>query len=102
VIKQIGKRGAWVGFDRVNTLEQMVSDEKRVRMLRKFLDAGYASQLLLSSDFTGAGTAERPLCTRTKTVFAPRVIQAGVHEGVVHTILYHNPRRFLAFVPRKA
>lgn len=102
VIKELAKRGAWVGFDRVNTLEQMVSDEKRVRMLLKFLDAGYASQLLLSSDFTGARTAEGPLYGRSKTVFAPKLIQAGVHEDVVHTILYDNPRRFLAFVPKRA
>jgi predicted metal-dependent phosphotriesterase family hydrolase len=102
VIKAIAKRGAWVGFDRVNTLEQMVSDENRVKMLLKFLDAGYANQLLLSSDFTGGRTVEGPLYGRTKTVFAPKLVQAGVREETVHAILYDNPRRFLAFVPKKA
>jgi predicted metal-dependent phosphotriesterase family hydrolase len=68
----------------------------------KFLDAGYANQLLLSSDFTGGRTLEGPLYGRTKTVFAPKLIQAGVKEETVHAILYDNPRRFLAFVPKKA
>ncbi|HYL37457.1 MAG TPA: hypothetical protein VEV17_16200 [Bryobacteraceae bacterium] len=102
IIKQIAKRGAWVGFDRMNTVEQFVPDEKRVKMLVKFLDAGYVNQLLLSSDFTGGRTAEGPLYGRTKTVFAPKLIQAGVKEETIHTILYDNPRRFLAFVPKKA
>jgi phosphotriesterase-related protein len=100
IIKQIAKRGAWVGFDRMNTVEQFVPDEKRVKMLVKFLDAGYASQLLLSSDFTGGRTLEGPLYGRTKTVFAPKLIQAGVKAETIHEILYDNPRRFLAFVPK--
>ena len=107
VIKAIAKRGAWVGFDRVNTLENMVSDEKRVKkkrvkMLLKFLDAGFADQLLLSSDFTGGRTLEGPLYGRTKTVFAPKLVQAGVKEETVRAILYDNPRRFLAFIPKKS
>jgi phosphotriesterase-related protein len=102
IIKQIAKRGAWVGFDRMNTVEQFVPDEKRVKMALKFLEAGYENQLLLSSDFTGARTLEGPLYGRTETVFAPKLIQAGVKEETIHTILYDNPRRFLAFVPRKA
>jgi phosphotriesterase-related protein len=101
IIKQIAKRGAWVGFDRMNTVEQFVPDEKRVKMLVKFLDAGYVNQLLLSSDFTGARTLDGPMYGRTKTVFAPKLIQAGVKEETIHTILYDNPRRFLAFVPKK-
>jgi phosphotriesterase-related protein len=101
IIKQIAKRGAWVGFDRMNTVENFVSDEKRVQMLVKFLAAGYASQLLLSSDFTGSRTLEGPMYGRTKTVFAPKLIQAGIKEETVHTILYDNPRRFLAFTPKK-
>jgi phosphotriesterase-related protein len=102
IIKQIAKRGAWVGFDRMNTQEQFVSDDKRVKMLLKLLDAGYANQLLLASDFTGARSLTGPLYGRTKTIFAPKLIQAGVSEETVHGILYDNPRRFLAFVPKKS
>lgn len=102
IIKQIARRGAWVGFDRMNTVEVFVPDEKRVKMLLKFLDAGYVNQLLLSSDFTGNRTLEGPMYGRTKTVFAPKLLQAGVKEETIHTILYDNPRRFLAFKPKKA
>jgi phosphotriesterase-related protein len=102
IIQQIAKRGAWVGFDRMNTVEQFVPDEKRVKMLVKFLDAGYMSQLLLSSDFTGGRTNEGPLYGRTKTVFAPKLAQAGVKEETIHEILYDNPRRFLAFIPKSS
>jgi phosphotriesterase-related protein len=102
IIKQIAKRGAWVGFDRMNTVEQFVPDEKRVKMALKFLEAGYVNQFLMSSDYTGARTLDGPLYGRTKTVFAPKLIQAGVKEETIHTILYDNPRRFLAFVPKKA
>lgn len=101
VIKQIAKRGAWVAFDRVNFVEQFLSDEKRVKMAVKFLDAGYVNQFLMSSDFTGARTLEGPLYGRSKTVFAPKLMKAGVSEETIHTILYDNPRRFLAFVPLK-
>ncbi len=72
IIKQIAKRGAWVGFDRMNTVERFVPDEKRVKMLLLLLEAGYADRLLLSSDFTGSRTMEGPLYGRTKTVFAPK------------------------------
>jgi phosphotriesterase-related protein len=102
IIKQIAKRGAWVGFDRVNNDERVVPDEKRVKMLLKFLDAGYANQLVLSSDFGGSRTIEGPLFGRTKTVFAPKLTQAGVKEETVRAILYDNPRHFLAFVPKRA
>ena len=101
VIKQIAKRGAWVGFDRMNTTERLVPDDKRVKMLLKILDAGYADQLLMSSDFTGARTLEGPMYGRTKTVFAPKLIAAGVSEETVRSVLCDNPRRFLAFVPKK-
>jgi phosphotriesterase-related protein len=102
IIKQIAKRGAWVGFDRMNTVEVFVPDAKRVQMLLKFLEAGYVNQLLLSSDFTGNRTVEGPMYGRTKTVFAPKLVAAGVKEETVHQILYDNPRRFLAFKPKKA
>lgn len=102
VIKGIAKRGAWVGFDRMNRNEEFVSDEKRVKMLLLLLEAGFANRLLLSSDFTGSRTMEGPLYGRTKTVFAPKLAQAGVRPDVLHGILYDNPRRFLAFVPKKS
>ncbi len=97
VIKQVAKRGAFVGFDRVTG--GFVPDDKKVTMVLAFLEGGYADQLLLCSDFTGRRSAARPGYGNTVTVFAPKLRQAGVDEGVLRRILYDNPRRFLAFVP---
>ena len=49
VIKQLAKRGSFVGFDRVTG--GAVPDDKKVAMILAFLDAGYADHLLLSADY---------------------------------------------------
>jgi phosphotriesterase-related protein len=102
IAKQLARRGAFVGFDRV-TLNAIIPDDKRVAMILAFLDAGYAAQLLLSSDFYsgrslkkngGAGIAQ------TKTVFGPMLVKAGVSEATLTKILNDNSRRFLAVSPK--
>jgi phosphotriesterase-related protein len=100
VIKQIAKRGAFVGFDRVTG--GRVPDEGKIKMLQAFFDAGYADHLLLSSDSTGGRTLDAPSYRRTVTGFVPKLLAAGVKEDMVHRILVDNPRRFLAFVPKKS
>jgi phosphotriesterase-related protein len=103
IISEIAKRGAFVGFDRVTTVQQIMPDEKKVAMVVKFLDAGHADKLLLSADFTGQRTIEAgPGYGRTLTVFAPLLRQAGVDEATLRMVLYDNPRRFLAFVPPRS
>jgi phosphotriesterase-related protein len=99
VIKAIAKRGAFVGFDRVTG--GRVPDDKKVLMLLKFFDAGYADKLLLSSDMTGARSLDLPGYGKTVTVFAPKLKAAGVSDEMIHGILVDNSRRFLAFVPPK-
>jgi predicted metal-dependent phosphotriesterase family hydrolase len=101
VIKQIAKRGAFVGFDRVTG--GLVPDEKKVTMALAFLDAGYADQLLLSSDYNfTARSAARPGYGTTLTVFVPKLRAAGVKDETIRRITVDNPRRFLAFVPKNA
>ena len=98
VIKDLGKRGAFVGFDRVTG--GAVTDEKKVRMILAFLDAGYADNLLLSSDYNfTARSAARPGYGSTLTVFVPKLRQAGVSDETIRRVTVENPRRFLAFVP---
>jgi len=91
IIKQVAKRGASVGFDRV-TLPRFVPDEGRVPMILAFLEAGYGDKLLLSTD-------SRKDYGNTVTKFVPQLRAAGVNEDTIHRILVDNPRRFLAFVP---
>ncbi len=102
IIKEIARRGAFVGFDRVTTVQQIMPDEQKVAMALALLDAGHSDKLLLSADFTGQRTLDAgPGYGRTLTVFVPMLRKAGVDEATLHTIVYDNPRRFLAFVPKK-
>jgi phosphotriesterase-related protein len=103
IISEIAKRGAFVGFDRVTTVQQIMPDEKKVAMVVKFLEAGHADKLLLSADFTGQRTLEAgPGYGRTLTMFAPQLRKAGVDDATVRRILHDNPRRFLAFLPKNS
>ena len=99
VIRQIAKRGAFVGFDRVTG--GLVPDEKKVSMVLAFLEAGYADRLLLSSDYNfTARSASRPGYGTTLTMFVPKLRAAGVKDETILRITVDNPRRFLAFVPK--
>ncbi|HKF65351.1 MAG TPA: hypothetical protein VKB36_02445 [Vicinamibacterales bacterium] len=99
VIKQIAKRGAFVGVDRVTG--GLVPDDKKVGMVLKFLEAGYADRLLLSSDYNfTARSAARPGYGSTLTVFVPKLRAAGVKDETIRRITVDNPRRFLAFMPK--
>jgi len=100
VIKQIAKRGAFVGFDRVTA--GFVPDDKKVKMVLAFLEAGYADHLLLSADYNfTARSAARPGYGGTLTVFVPKLRQAGVNDQMIRRITIENPRRFLTFVPAR-
>ena len=84
MIKELAKRGAFVGFDRVTG--GLVPDDKKVQMLLAFLDAGYVDNLLLSADYNfTARSAARPGYGSTLTVFVPKLRQAGVSEQVIRT-----------------
>ena len=67
------------------------------------LEAGYADNLLFSSDFSFASDLKRsggPGYAMTVSVFGSKLRQAGVSESTLHGILADNPRRFLAFIPK--
>jgi phosphotriesterase-related protein len=98
VIKRIAARGAYVGFDRVTGGQ--VPDDKKVKMILAFLDAGHADRLLLSADYNfTARSAARPGYGTTLTMFVPKLRAAGVADATLRRITVDNPRRFLAFVP---
>jgi phosphotriesterase-related protein len=98
VIKQIARRGAFVGFDRVTG--GLVPDDRKVAMILAFLEAGHVDRLLLSADYNfTARSAARPGYGVTLTVFVPKLRKAGVTDEMIRRITIDNPRRFLAFVP---
>src|SRR5262252_10599844 len=91
VHKAICRRGAFVGFDR----QGGNSDAQQVPLVMALIEAGFADHLVFSSDASrGYG--------KTVTVFVPKVKAAGASDEVLHQIMYDNPRRFLAFVPKRA
>ena len=100
VQRAICKRGAFVGFDR----QGGAGDTAQVPMVMTLIEAGYAGNLLFSSDFSSATQLKRnggAGYAKTLTVFVPKLRAAGANEETLHGILVDNPRRFLAFVPKK-
>jgi phosphotriesterase-related protein len=98
----LAKRGAFVGFDRVR-IEAIIPDANRVAMIMAMVEAGYADNVLISSDFyNGASTKKQggPGIGQAWTVFAPLLRKAGMPEATLRQIMFDNPRRFLAFVPK--
>lgn len=99
VHRAICRRGAFIGFDR----QGGPGDTPQVAMVMSLLDAGYADNLLFSADISGVQTMEKaggPGYAKTWTVFVPKIKAAGASDAVLHQIMYDNPRRFLAFVPK--
>jgi predicted metal-dependent phosphotriesterase family hydrolase len=89
VHKQLCRRGAFIGFDR-----QGINDVQQVPMVMALIEAGFADHLMFSSD-ASSGYA------KTITVFLPKLKAAGATDEVLHQIMVDNPRRFLAFVPKR-
>jgi phosphotriesterase-related protein len=100
VVKELCKRGAFVGYDR----QGGAGDVRNVAQVQALIEAGYAANLMFASDFSLAPQLihnHGPGYAKTLTVFAPKLREAGVKEETLHEILVDNPRRFLAFVPTK-
>ncbi len=101
VHKELCKRGAFIGFDR----QGGAADARQVPMVMALLEAGYADHLMFSSDLASAAQIKKNGgggYAQTLTVFVPKLKAAGATDDVLHTILVDNPRRLLAFVPKKS
>jgi phosphotriesterase-related protein len=90
VHKTICRRGAFVGFDR----QGGANDAQQVPMVLALIDAGFADNLMFSADAFNS-------YSKTVTIFLPKLKAAGVPDDVLHKIMVDNPRRFLAFVPKR-
>jgi phosphotriesterase-related protein len=99
---RLAKRGVFVGFDRA-TLTAIMPDEERIVMIMAMVNAGYAGNVLIASDFYSEQSLKKnggPGLGQAATRFGPMLIEAGLPEATLRQILVDNPRRFLAFVPR--
>lgn len=97
--RAIMRRGATVGFDR----QGGAGDAGAVAIVKLFVDMGYERNIMFASDLSSAREMKRNGgggYAKTLTVFAPKLREAGVSEASLRTILYDNPRRWLAFVPK--
>lgn len=90
VHKTLCRRGAFIGFDR----QGGNNDAQQVPMVMALIEAGFADNLMFSAD-TSSGYA------KTLTVFVPKLKAAGANDQVLNHIMVDNPRRFLAFVPKR-
>jgi phosphotriesterase-related protein len=101
VQKAICRRGAFIGFDR----QGGPGDAQQVPMVMALIEAGFADNLMFSADLSGANQLKRyggDGYAKTWTVFVPKIKAAGASDEVLRGIMFDNPRRFLAFVPKKA
>lgn len=90
VHRQLVRRGAWIGIDR----QGGGNDAPAVPLVIALINAGFADHILISGD-ANRGYA-RPV-----TKFLPMLKAAGATDEVLHRIMVDNPRRFLAFVPKR-
>jgi phosphotriesterase-related protein len=90
VHKAICRRGGFIGFDR----QGGNNDTQQVPMVMALIEAGFADHLMFSADALSG-------YSKTLTVFVPKLKAAGASEQVLHGIMVDNPRRFLAFVPKR-
>lgn len=100
VHKALCRRGAFIGFDR----QGGNGDATQVPMVMALIEAGFADNLMFSSDISGAAQMKRNNgmgYAKTLTVFVPKLKAAGASDEVLRGIMQDNPRRFLAFVPKR-
>jgi len=91
VHKTLCRRGAFIGFDRLGG----GGDAQQIPMMMSLIEAGFADHLMFSSD-ASSGYA------KTITTFLPKLKAAGANDEVMRKITQDNPRRFLAFVPKRS
>jgi phosphotriesterase-related protein len=105
--KALAKRGAFLGFDTVGHLmgRSAIPEAHKVKHFLAVLEAGYEDHLLLSADSTPVPQLKANWGNGYSSVvlqFVPKLRYAGVKDATLHKVLVDNPRRFLAFVPRKS
>ena len=92
------ERGSYVGLDRFGMDDRLPLDE-RIAVVVELCRRGHTSKLILSHDATGYFDVEpldeRPLWNyeTIPTIVVPRLLEAGVSEQQVHTMMGENPRR---------
>ncbi len=100
--KRLMRRGAWVQYDMVGAElfyadqgVQCPADEDNARHLAALVEAGFAGQLLLSSDIFLKSLLRRnggPGYGHVLQYFLPRLRRFGIGEEVIDQLLVGNPK----------
>jgi len=98
---KLAQLGVYLGFDQIGK-EKYWLDQERVSLIRKLLDAGYGSQILLSTDsarksswHTHNPKAHGPAYLYKS--FLPALKNARIEDSDIRLMTIENPARFLAF-----
>ncbi len=103
-LREIADSGAILGFDRFN-IPNFNSDENRIEMLLKCLDAGYIDRIHLSHDAATFNDfmqhnppfdGENPSYTHIHREILPKLLERGVTQEQIDEMLVTNALRFLA------
>jgi phosphotriesterase-related protein len=104
-LREIMDNGSTIGLDRFG-MEQVLSDDRRVRTLLALLELGYAERIVLSHDAAcyshvtppswRARSASRWRMDTISRSILPMLRSAGVAADVIDQMLVGNPRRLLA------
>jgi len=95
----IAKLGANLGFDHIG-MTNYAPDAWRVEMLEQLIDLGYVQQIVLSMDvhcrssWKCMGGSGYDYLLRE---FVPMMLDQGISQEDINTILVENPRRLLPF-----
>jgi phosphotriesterase-related protein len=80
------------------------NDAQQVPLVMALLEAGFADRLMFAADTSSANQMKQNMgdgYAKTFTVFVPKLKAAGADDKVLHQIMVDNPRKFLAFVPKR-
>jgi phosphotriesterase-related protein len=103
--RRIVDGGGYIGFDRFG-LDIIQSDEVRIGSLHRLLQDGYSQQVLVSHDcafcqrgqvIPDEGLHNNPMHFSRNIV--PRLIELGVRQETIDSLLTDNPRRYFSGEP---
>lgn len=104
-LRALADNGSWLGFDRFG-MSHMSSDEDRLSMLLRLLEAGYGDRILLSHDAAFFSRVTPPSWRSVATPdwrmehiserVLPALRLAGVSQQQLDQLMVHNPRSVLA------
>jgi phosphotriesterase-related protein len=103
-LRELMDSGSTIGMDRFG-MEQVLSDERRVRTLLSLLEMGYADRMVISHDAAfyshvtppswRARAAPRWRMDTISRSILPMLRKAGVSGDLIEQMMVRNPRRIL-------